>query len=131
MKITFDVDVERKKSIVNFEFAENEDSIFGYDAAREALGMMYTELCIKSFPNQDYVATDSAIYCTKLGFPTAGMPEKIVAEIKEMHLITTEIKSFFCNEALETLVQRKEIATRTEGILNKIYGVSDEQIERK
>ena len=26
MKITFDIDVERKKSVVNFEFAENEDS---------------------------------------------------------------------------------------------------------
>lgn len=134
MKITFDIDVERKKSIVNFEFAEKEDSIFGYDAAREALGMMYTELCIKSFPNQDYVSTDSGIYCAKLGFPPSNMSEKIVAEIKEMDLVTTEIKSFFCNEALEVVAHRKEIATRTDNAFNnfiKSMEVSDEQNERK
>lgn len=131
MKITLDIDVERKKSIVNFEFAESEDNIVGYDVAREALGMMYTELCIKSFPNQDYVSTDSGICCAKLGFPPSGMPKGIVADVEKLDITTTEIKSFFCEQTWEAIAQRKKIATRTDSMLSELMGVSDEQNERK
>ena len=131
MKITFDIDVEREKSIVNFEFAENEDNIVGYDVAREALGMMYAELCIKSFPHQDYVNVDSGVFCAKLGFPPSAMPKDIVSDVEKRSFTTTEIKSFFCNETLEVIAFRKGVATHTGNILDKIMGVSDEQNERK
>ena len=51
MKITLDIDVERKKSVVNFEFAENEDSFAVCKCKKEALGMMCAELCVKFFPD--------------------------------------------------------------------------------
>lgn len=122
MKITLDIDVERKKGIVNFEFAENEDNIAGYDVARQALGMMYVELCLKAFPNQDYVNMDSGVLCAKLGFPPSNMPKVIVADVEKRKITTIDVKSFFCNETLEVIEQRREIATQSDIAFAKLMG---------
>lgn len=131
MKITFDIDVEQKKSIVNFEFAEKEDNIIGYDVARETLGMMYAELCLKSFPNQDYVDVDSGVLCAKLGFPPSNMPKEIVADVEKRKLTTVDVKSFFCNETLEVIEQRRKIAVQTDIAFGKLMEEIDGKNERK